>query len=364
MNRALFVTGTDTGIGKTWVSTGLVRALRLLGVDAVGMKPIASGCTWTPGGWRNDDALALLAASGLAADDYARINPVALPRPVSPHIAAAGAGIDVDIGGILAAFSDLRARHELVVVEGAGGWSVPMAGPRPAWCMQADLVRALDVPVLLVVGLRLGCINHALLSARAIAADGRPLLGWIGNRLADDDQDAVLSTLDALMPMPASGTVTFGGQVSAATAVTVLERLDAPRRMPAGPHSAAPATMAARAVTGVQPMPLFLLTLPDPDKARGDDPALSFHSAGAEGFARELELALREDALFQRWKARQNDPDTVPESLAVTDPTASVEGEQQDLAIVLKARTNLPGQVLKHRLRLLAGSHWTLNDVR
>ncbi|MFB9067587.1 hypothetical protein [Pseudofulvimonas gallinarii] len=111
-------------------------------------------------------------------------------------------------------------------------------------------------------------------------------------------------------------------------------------------------------------MPLFLLTLPDPDKARGDDPELSFHSAGADGFARELEHALRDDVLFQRWRGKQDDPDAVPESLAVTDPSATVEGEQDDLAIVLRARTSLSGQVLKHRLRMLAGSNWTLNDVR
>ncbi len=111
-------------------------------------------------------------------------------------------------------------------------------------------------------------------------------------------------------------------------------------------------------------MPLFLLTLPDPEKARGEDPELSFRSSGAGGLARELEDALRGDLLFRRWLERQDDPDSVPPELGLTDPDATVEGEQDDLAIVLRARTSLPGQVLKHRLRLLAGSHWTLNDVR
>lgn len=111
-------------------------------------------------------------------------------------------------------------------------------------------------------------------------------------------------------------------------------------------------------------MPMYLLTLPDPDKARGDDPVLSFHSVGADGFARELEQALRDDQLFERWRSGQDDPDAVPESLAVTDPSAAVEGEQENLTIVLRARTSLSGQVLKHRMRLLAGNNWTLNDVR
>lgn len=210
---AVFVAGTDTGIGKTWVSAGLVRALRADGVDAVGMKPIASGCSPGPAGWRNDDALALLAAGGLAEADYDLVNPVALPMPASPHLAAAAAGIEVALAPIDVALRQLRARHALVVVEGVGGWCVPLAGPPGAWLLQDSLVRMLRLPVLLVVGLRLGCINHALLSARAIAADGAGLVGWIGNALepAWDQQDAVLATLQALLPAPLLGTVGHGG---------------------------------------------------------------------------------------------------------------------------------------------------------
>lgn len=222
MKRAVFVAGTDTGIGKTWVSAGLVTALRAAGIDAVGMKPVASGCEPSPSGWRNEDALALLRASGLGETDYTRINPVALPLPVAPHIAAARAGMRIDIANVRDAYVALQAQHEVVVVEGAGGWSIPLSDHH----MQADLVRALELPVLLVVGLRLGCINHALLTARAIAGDGLRLLGWLGNMAQPvDDQRDVLATLDARMPMPGSGVIAHGEAVSTGIADTVIAAL-------------------------------------------------------------------------------------------------------------------------------------------
>jgi hypothetical protein len=111
-------------------------------------------------------------------------------------------------------------------------------------------------------------------------------------------------------------------------------------------------------------MPLYLLNLPEPDQARGADPALSFSSDSADGFAAELQAALRGDGLFQRWKAGQPDPDAVSDALAATDPQATVTGSQAHLKIHLRADTSLPGDVLKHRLRLLAGSNWSLSDVR
>jgi hypothetical protein len=111
-------------------------------------------------------------------------------------------------------------------------------------------------------------------------------------------------------------------------------------------------------------MPLYLLNLPDPDAARGADRSFAFTAAGPEGFADELQAALRSDTLFQRWRAAQPDPDAVPESLAATDPNAQVIGRQQHLAVLLEARTTLSGEVLRHRMRLLAGGGWTLNDVR
>ena len=111
-------------------------------------------------------------------------------------------------------------------------------------------------------------------------------------------------------------------------------------------------------------MTTYYISLPDPAKARGNDTALSFHSQGAQGFAEELQAALTSTALFDKWKAKQSDPDAVPEQWGVTDPAASVTGTQDDLQIKLEARTTIKGEILKERLRLLAGPHWTLHDVR
>jgi dethiobiotin synthetase len=206
MRRGVFVAGTDTGIGKSFVSAALLAALNADGYRAVGMKPVASGCTPAAGGPRNADAELLIAHSS-GNPDYALVNPYALCEPVAPHLAARGAGVEIRLDPIVAAFVALCTNSDLVVVEGVGGWAVPLS---PA-LMQADLVRALDLPVALVVGLRLGCINHALLSARAIAADGCRLLGWIGNRIdpvmarADDN----IATLRERLPAPCLGVLPF-----------------------------------------------------------------------------------------------------------------------------------------------------------
>ena len=189
-----FVTGTDTGIGKTLASSALLHALHARGLRAVGMKPVASGCEATADGWRNEDALALQAASD-PTPAYADINPYALPLPLAPELAARDAGVEVELAPLLAAHARLRALAPRVVVEGVGGWEAPLS----ASLRQADLVRALRLPVVLVVGLRLGCLNHAILSARAIAADGFPLLGWIGNAIdpgmaCREEQRAMLQT--------------------------------------------------------------------------------------------------------------------------------------------------------------------------
>jgi len=176
MNRGWFVTGTDTGIGKSLASATLLHALRARGLRAVGMKPLASGCESTSGGWRNEDALALQAASD-PRPAYEDVNPFALPNPLAPELAAADAGIRVTLAPIVAAFERLSAQADAVVVEGVGGWAAPLSADLD----QAGLARALDLPVVLVVGLRLGCINHARLTARAIEDDGLHLAGWIAN---------------------------------------------------------------------------------------------------------------------------------------------------------------------------------------
>lgn len=175
MSRTLFVTGTDTDAGKTWVACALLRRLRADGIRACGYKPVASGCIETAEGLRSEDALALIAAAGSTAA-YDDINPLAFAPAIAPHLAAAEAGIAIDPARLEAAHARLARTHEVVIAEGAGGWLTPLAED----LLLGDWVVAQGWPVLLVVGLRLGCLNHALLSAEAIARRGR-LAGWVAN---------------------------------------------------------------------------------------------------------------------------------------------------------------------------------------
>ncbi|KQM80273.1 dethiobiotin synthase [Xylophilus sp. Leaf220] len=175
---ACFVTGTDTGVGKTLASAGLLHALSRHHDRVVGMKPIAAGAELHGGTLANDDVLALRAASTLAVP-AALDNPVLLPDPLSPHIAAVRAGTRIDIAHIVRSYRALAARADAVVVEGAGGFHVPLSDTETG----ADLAEALGLPVVLVVGLRLGCLSHAALTADAVRARGLPLAGWIANRI-------------------------------------------------------------------------------------------------------------------------------------------------------------------------------------
>jgi dethiobiotin synthetase len=201
-----FVTGTDTGAGKTFASVALVHALRHGGARAVGMKPVASGCEAAPAGLRNEDALALQAASD-PRPDYALVNPWALPDPTAPQIAAARAGVVVTLPPIVAAYRCLAGLAEHVVVEGVGGWRAPLADGLE----QSDLVRALDLPVILVVGLKLGCLSHARLTAAALAADGCRLVGWIGVEVAPPGSDAAAyrELLANALPVPCLGRLPY-----------------------------------------------------------------------------------------------------------------------------------------------------------
>ena len=185
--NGLFVTGTDTGVGKTLASCALLHALRARGLRSLGMKPVASGCERIDGQWRNEDALALQRAGNASPPRYEDVNPYALPAATAPELAAREAGMDVALAPIVAACARLAAVTDVVVVEGVGGWAAPLS---PA-LDQADLVRALRLPVVMVVGLRLGCISHARLTAAAIAASGARLAGWIGN-----DIDPALARAD------------------------------------------------------------------------------------------------------------------------------------------------------------------------
>jgi dethiobiotin synthetase len=175
--KGLFITGTDTEVGKTVVATALVRAFVSRGLRVAAMKPVASGSQRTPQGLRNEDALALMAASNVAAP-YERINPYCFEPAISPHIAAEEASIAIDLAHIQRNFADLAAAPaDYVIVEGAGGWLAPI-GSRTT---MKDLANALDLPVVLVVGVRLGCINHALLTKLAIESHGARFAGWIAN---------------------------------------------------------------------------------------------------------------------------------------------------------------------------------------
>jgi dethiobiotin synthetase len=195
--RGVFVTGTDTGVGKTRVAVALLRGLAADGWQVVGMKPVAAGIE--AGAARNADVEALAAASTLVAAG-ADVNPYAFAPPIAPHLAAARAGAVIDLDRCAAAYARLAAAADRVVVEGAGGALVPL-GPRTD---MLDLAARLELPLLLVVGVRLGCLNHALLSAQAIRARGLVLAGWVANRVdpAMAEADANVAALVERLPAP------------------------------------------------------------------------------------------------------------------------------------------------------------------
>lgn len=199
-----FITGTDTGIGKTTVACGLLQAWSAAGYTTQAIKPVAAGCDETADGLRNGDALALMAAmtEPLA---YDRVNPVALKAAIAPHIAAGHEGIDLCVADLLAHCQPLLPLADITVIEGAGGWRVPLNAHETL----ADLARALGLPVIMVVGMRLGCLNHALLTAEAIAADGLTLAGWVANGMEAGmpAQAGNVATLQARIPAPLLGVV-------------------------------------------------------------------------------------------------------------------------------------------------------------
>jgi len=221
MTRAYFVTGTDTEIGKTTVAAGLLHAARMAGRSTAAAKPVASGCTRTDEGLRNDDALALLGECSLALR-YEEVNPLAFEPAIAPHLAAREAGVVLNVAALRGPVQRiLDKRADLTLVEGAGGWRVPLEGQASL----ADLAISLRLPVILVVGVRLGCINQALLTAEAIARDGLQLAGWVANvvdpqtsRLEDN-----LATLAERLPAPCLGCVP---RLAAATPAAVAAHLD------------------------------------------------------------------------------------------------------------------------------------------
>jgi dethiobiotin synthetase len=202
--RGFFVTGTDTGIGKTVITLGLMQYLQDRGFTVAGMKPVASGCEATPQGLRNDDAVQLQRQASCRLP-YAQVNPVTLAAPVAPHIAASQDGASISVAAIRRIFDDVARRADRVVVEGVGGWRVPLGEHETL----ADLARALGLPVVLVVGMRLGCLNHALLTAEAIAHDGLHLAGWVANCLppAPEALEENIIALETRLSAPLLGVV-------------------------------------------------------------------------------------------------------------------------------------------------------------
>ena len=200
----LFLTGTDTGCGKTAIACGLMACLRRQGVDVAGMKPVASGAERVGGRLRNADALAIQARHARP-PAYELVNPFVFEPPVAPHLAAEACGVRIDFERIRRCGRSLQAGGELLVVEGVGGWRVPLGGERTV----ADLARLFGFPVVLVVGLKLGCINHAALTAEAIRRDGLSLAGWVANRVepAMLNEAGNLATLEALIRAPFLGRV-------------------------------------------------------------------------------------------------------------------------------------------------------------
>ncbi len=202
MTKGFFVTGTDTSIGKTTVACALLRAFAAQGKKVVGMKPIAAGSE--NGQWL--DVEQLLAASNVNVTRQ-QINPYAFDPPISPHIAAQQAGVEIDLAVIQRAYQTLSNQADIVIVEGAGGFLVPLNAQQTG----ADLACALNIPAILVVGMRLGCLNHALLTAQAIRAAGLILVGWVANCV--DLQMLVLEenivTLEQRLGCPLIGVVPF-----------------------------------------------------------------------------------------------------------------------------------------------------------
>jgi dethiobiotin synthetase len=205
--KGFFITGTDTGVGKTWATLYLMNVLQKRGLKIVGMKPVATGAVLSEGRWVNEDALALQRAASIPVP-YEQVNPFLFEPPVSPHIAAAQAGRAIEITRIVNIFSKLTEFADGVAVEGVGGWKVPLNGREQV----ADLAKALKIPVILVIGLRLGCLNHALLTHAAIASSGVEFAGWIANRMVRDFPYAAehIETLTAELGGPPLAVLPYG----------------------------------------------------------------------------------------------------------------------------------------------------------
>lgn len=205
-NHGFFVTGTDTGVGKTLICCALLHRFAAAGKTVIGMKPVACGAVRGATGLVNDDVVLLRAASNVDASP-ARVNPYCFEPPIAPHLAAEQAGAVIKLQIILDSYRDLSATADIVIVEGVGGFCVPLNRGEDS----AELARRLGLPVILVVGIRLGCLNHALLTAHSIRAKGLTLAGWVANRI-DPAMAAVERNVAALaerLPAPLLGDIEY-----------------------------------------------------------------------------------------------------------------------------------------------------------
>jgi dethiobiotin synthetase len=224
--RGFFVTGTDTGVGKTLVACALLHAFAARGFSAVGMKPVASGAQWRGNELVNEDVEQLIAAGNVSAA-RGQINPYCFEPPIAPHLAAERAGVAIVLARIEASWRELAARAQVVIVEGVGGFRVPLGADGDT----ADLAARLALPVVLVVGMRLGCLNHALLTAEAIAARGLELAGWIANHI-DPDMEAADENARSIERLIEAPLIARVGHAPAPRAAVVAESLATLRLMP------------------------------------------------------------------------------------------------------------------------------------
>lgn len=206
--RRYFVTGTDTDAGKTLITGAMLHKAKQQGLRSVGLKPVAAGCELQDGQWCNDDALTLMACMSESLS-YHQVNPVALPEPIAPHIAAVKNHQHLTISVLAEQLQPgLSQPADLLLVEGAGGWLVPLNDRQ----YLSDLCQPLQLDVILVIGLKLGCINHALLTVQAIEQAGLKLVGWVGNQVKEmpmSEQDANLETLSKTLSAPCLGVVPY-----------------------------------------------------------------------------------------------------------------------------------------------------------
>lgn len=211
MTERYFVTGTDTEVGKTVASCALLQAANLRGLRSAGYKPVASGSEMTAHGLRNSDALALQHNSSLPLA-YETVNPYTFAEPTSPHIVSAATGVAIDPQAISAGLRALETQADWLLVEGAGGWFTPLSETLTF----ADWVQAEQLPVILVVGVKLGCINHAMLTAQAVLQAGLPLAGWVANDVAAPGKRHAeyLATLKRVLPAPFIGEIPWLGEAA------------------------------------------------------------------------------------------------------------------------------------------------------